>query len=133
METINYSTQYTQNRGDTRAIADEILAGLRQISDDSQLAEHLVLYHDRLAEWQSPHKKESLTELVNTLKEAVNDDSGIEVVRRIMMIIAFTYLAFPDDTEKNIADGILSILASGNNAHSVAGLIDRMNQIISKA
>lgn len=133
METINYFLNYLQDVRNSHGIADKILLSIEEISDESQLAQHLMLYHNRLVEWQSPHKKESLIELINTLIKAINVNSEIEVIRRIMMIIAFTYHAFPDCSGEKIADGILSILSAENNIQSSAILIDSLNQIINKS
>lgn len=119
--------------GNTKEVADEILSGLRQLSDDSRLAEHMVMYYDMLAEWESPNKQESLTKLINALRDAMTADLGLETVERILMIIGFTYLAFPNGTGKDIANRILSIVKDGSGSFSAADLIEKLSLIIDSA
>ena len=130
METIRVFAHGTDEAVSSREVADEILSGFRQLSDDSQLAEHLVMYYDKLVEWETPNKQENLTKLINALREAVTADLGLETVQRILMIVGFTYLAFPDGEGKYAANRILSIVKDGSGGFSAAELIEMLNHII---
>lgn len=130
MGTIRIFAHDTDEAVSSREVAHEILSGLRQLSDDSQLAEHLVMYYDKLAEWKTPNKQENLTKLINALREAATADLGLETVQRILMIVGFTYLAFPDEEGKDVSNRILSIVKDGSGSLTSAELIEMLNHII---
>lgn len=129
METVEFFARSGSEIGYSREVAEEILSGLRQVSDYSQLAEHLVMYYDKLAEWESPNKKDILMKLINAIREAANADLDLETVQRILMIVGFTYLAFPDESGKDAANRILSIVKEGSPHFTSAGLIKNLNRI----
>lgn len=133
METMKFFAHGADEAVSSREVADEILSGLRQLSDDSQLAEHLVMYHDKLAEWETPNKRECLAKLINAFREAMTADLGLETVQRILMIVGFTYLAFPDGEGKDAANRILSIVKDGSGSFSAAELIEKLGLIIDSA